>query len=153
MLIKSPLGLLQIFAGKKGIRGVLFRRGKKNSLMEEILYKEEEYVLQWLRGYFNGEEKPFPWKYFDLSDKTRLEIKVWQVLHQIPFGKVKSYGDIANMIGVPKGARAVGQANRRNPCPILIPCHRVIASDGTSGGYSGGITMKRKLLKHEGVNL
>ena len=71
---------------------------------------------------------------------------------KIPYGKTRSYGDLAADLGIPKGPRAVGQANGRNPVSLLIPCHRVIASDGGLGGYSGGIEIKRFLLEWERRN-
>ncbi|HEX2999269.1 MAG TPA: methylated-DNA--[protein]-cysteine S-methyltransferase [Armatimonadota bacterium] len=75
---------------------------------------------------------------------------VWQKLCEIPYGKTASYQDIAIAIGNPKAVRAVGQANHRNPIPIIIPCHRVIGSDGKLTGYGGGLELKKKLLQIEG---
>ena len=80
-------------------------------------------------------------------------MKVWRELQKIPFGKTISYGKLAAKIGKPKAARALGGAVGKNPVSILIPCHRVIASNGKLGGYSGGLTIKRKLLAHEGADL
>lgn len=77
--------------------------------------------------------------------------RVWQALGEIPFGKTVSYKELAMVIGSPQASRAVGQANNRNPLPILIPCHRVIGADGKLAGYRGGIELKRKLLELEGV--
>lgn len=84
---------------------------------------------------------------------TEFQMKVWRALTNIPRGATKSYGEIAREVGSPKAARAVGMANHRNPIGILIPCHRVIQSDGSMGGYAGGIAMKRHLLKLEGINV
>ena len=78
---------------------------------------------------------------------------MWRALRAIPYGAVRNYGDIARAIGQPGAARAVGQANGCNPLPIVIPCHRVIASDGTIGGYSGGLAIKHRLLALEGAEL
>ena len=80
---------------------------------------------------------------------TPFQKRVWRLLLKIPYGKTRSYGDLATDLGIPKGPRAVGQANGRNPVALLIPCHRVIASDGGLGGYSGGIEIKRYLLEWE----
>ena len=77
----------------------------------------------------------------------------WNALRTIPYGAVRNYGDIARAVGQPGAARAVGQANGCNPLPIVIPCHRVIASDGTIGGYSGGLAIKHRLLALEGAEL
>ena len=84
---------------------------------------------------------------------TPFQLRVWQALRTIPFGVVRTYGDVARAIGQPLAVRAVGQANGRNPLPIVIPCHRVIASDGTLGGYSSGLNVKHRLLALEGLEL
>lgn len=102
-----------------------------------------------LQAYFNGTLREF-----DVPvrlEGTLFRLKVWQALRQIPYGQVISYGELARRIGRPAACRAVGGANHHNPISIIIPCHRVIAADGTIGGYGGGIELKRKLLKLEGV--
>ena len=76
---------------------------------------------------------------------------MWKALLKIPYEKTKSYGEIAKEIGLPNGARAVGNACGKNPIPIIIPCHRVIAGNGSLGGYTGGIGIKKRLLRIEGV--
>jgi len=104
-----------------------------------------------LREYFAGKRRDF-----DLPlapNGTVFQQRVWQALRAIPYGTLRSYGDVARAIGQPLAVRAVGQANGRNPLPIVIPCHRVIASDGSIGGYSGGLTVKHQLLALEGVEL
>jgi O-6-methylguanine DNA methyltransferase len=78
-------------------------------------------------------------------------LRGWRALLAIPYGETRSYGDIARAVGQPKGFRAVGMANNRNPIAIVVPCHRVIASDGTLCGYGGGLDIKRKLLELEGA--
>jgi O-6-methylguanine DNA methyltransferase len=82
---------------------------------------------------------------------TRFQQSVWKTLMTIPAGKVMSYADIARRIRKPNAARAVGNAAGANPVPILVPCHRVIASDGKIGGYSGGLAIKKRLLKQENI--
>lgn len=84
---------------------------------------------------------------------TAFQRRVWRALMQVPYGQTASYADIARRIGRPGAARAVGQANGANPIPIVIPCHRVIAADGTIGGYSGGLDVKRRLLELEQIRL
>ena len=86
---------------------------------------------------------------------TKFQLKVWKYLKKIPKGKVKTYLDVAKAIGKPRAFRAVANAIGKNPYPPKIPCHRIIKSDGTLGGYSGkgGIKTKRKLLKNEGITL
>ena len=89
----------------------------------------------------------------DLSSYTDFEISVLKETRKIPYGKTKTYSDIAKAIGKPKAARAVGNALGKNRTPILIPCHRVIKSDGSLGGFSMGLEWKRRLLKLERMNL
>ena len=82
---------------------------------------------------------------------TPFQLRVWQELRRIPWGQTISYGELARRVGNPKASRAVGQANAVNPIPLIIPCHRVIAADGSLGGYSSGLDRKRWLLRHEGA--
>ncbi len=82
---------------------------------------------------------------------TTFQKEVWAELSKIPYGETISYGELARRVGRPKGPRAVGQANGKNPIPIIVPCHRVLATNGL-GGYAGGLAMKRSLLAVEGVN-
>jgi methylated-DNA-[protein]-cysteine S-methyltransferase len=109
---------------------------------------------QQLRAYLNGQQTGFDLP-VDLSPLTDFQRLVLHITQQIPRGQVVTYGEIARRIGNPKSVRAVGQALGRNPIPIVIPCHRVIASDGSMGGYSGGggIGTKIKLLQLEGAVL
>ncbi len=102
-----------------------------------------------IREYFAGERTEF-----DLPlelEGTAFQKDVWLTLAEIPYGKTISYAELANMVGRPSAFRAVGQANGANPIPIVLPCHRVIASGGGIGGYGGGLDMKRRLLALEGV--
>jgi methylated-DNA-[protein]-cysteine S-methyltransferase len=104
-----------------------------------------------IEEYFNGKRKVF-----DLPlvlHGTDFQVKVWKALQKIPFGKTHSYGEIAAMIGNPKACRAVGMANNRNPIAIIVPCHRVIGSDGSLTGYAGGLGIKQRLLELEGLGL
>lgn len=101
-----------------------------------------------LAEYFAGERQEF-----DVPlemDGTDFQREVWRQLVAIPYGETCSYVDLAREIGRPKASRAVGQANGRNPIAIIVPCHRVIAADGTLGGYGGGLPLKQRLLDHEG---
>jgi methylated-DNA-[protein]-cysteine S-methyltransferase len=97
--------------------------------------------------YFDGKRKNFD---LPLRMKgTVFQVKVWNALKKIPYGKTVSYGDIAAIIGNPKACRAVGMANNRNPIAIIVPCHRVIGKDGSLTGYAGGLELKRQLLELE----
>ena len=82
---------------------------------------------------------------------TPFQMKVWEELRKIPYGETLSYGQIAENVGNPKAARAVGMANNKNPIMIIVPCHRVIGKNGKLVGYAGGVDIKEKLLKIEGV--
>lgn len=102
---------------------------------------------QQLVEYFNGERQGLNIK-MRIPYGTIFQQKVWSAMNEIPYGKTWSYGDVARSVGT-RAFRAVGQACKRNPLPIIIPCHRVIASDGNIGGFFGNIELKRKLLAHE----
>jgi len=98
--------------------------------------------------YFNGKRT-----IFDLPlvlHGTDFQVSVWKSLQKIPFGKTRSYGEIAAAIGNPKASRAVGMANNRNPISIIVPCHRVIGQNGSLTGYAGGLELKQRLLELEG---
>jgi O-6-methylguanine DNA methyltransferase len=102
-----------------------------------------------LEQYFAGKRREFTFA-LDLRG-TDFQLACWRALVAIPYGETRSYGDIARAVGRPQGFRAVGMANNRNPVAIVLPCHRVIASDGTLCGYGGGLDVKRKLLELEGA--
>jgi len=101
-----------------------------------------------LRGYFAGQRVAFRDE-LDLSPATAFQREVWRLTRLIPYGKTRSYGWIAERLGEAGAGRAVGQALARNPLPIIVPCHRVVAKDGTLGGYSGGVAKKDYLLRLE----
>ena len=104
-----------------------------------------EDLIERLRTYFGGHQVAFPDE-LDLSGATPFQRQVWGVTRLIPYGKTRSYLWVAEQIKRPGAARAVGQALSRNPLPIIVPCHRVLNSDGRLGGFSGGVEMKRRLL-------
>ena len=103
-----------------------------------------------LREYFAGRRQRFELP-IALSG-TDFQCQVWSALAEIPYGSVVSYAELAEMVGRPTAFRAVGQANGANPLPVVLPCHRVVASGGRIGGYGGGLGMKRRLLALEGVS-
>ncbi|MFZ1141034.1 MAG: methylated-DNA--[protein]-cysteine S-methyltransferase [Candidatus Sulfotelmatobacter sp.] len=105
--------------------------------------------VQQLEEYFAGERREFSFA-LDLRG-TDFQLACWRALLAIPYGETRTYGDIARAVGKPQGFRAVGMANNRNPVAIVVPCHRVIASNGTLCGYGGGLDVKRKLLELEGA--
>ena len=102
-----------------------------------------------LEGYFAGWRIGVPLRELDLSGCTAFQRRVYEALMDVPFGRVVTYGQMAARVGRPRGARAVGQALGRNPLPLFIPCHRVVAARGRLGGFGAGIDWKVKLLTHE----
>ena len=107
---------------------------------------------QRMRRYLQGAREAFPYP-LDLRTATIFQSAVWQATSAIPYGETRSYAWIARALGRPQAPRAVGQALGANPLPIVIPCHRVLASDGALGGYGGGLALKRRLLALEGAPL
>ena len=143
---ESPLGTLLLVAED----GVIVRLALPGATPEPSWSRDDKgfgEAREQLADYFAGKRRDFD---LPLAPRgTRFEMKVWDALRKIPYGETVSYGDIARAIGNPRGARAVGQANNRNPIAIVVPCHRVIASGGKIGGYGGGVPAKRKLLELE----
>ncbi len=115
---------------------------------EESASAMQPYVRE-LEEYFAGQRREFSFA-LDLRG-TDFQLACWHALLAIPYGETRTYADIARAVGRPHGFRAVGRANNRNPVAIVVPCHRVIASDGTLCGYGGGFDVKRKLLELEGA--
>ena len=105
-------------------------------------------LIQRFRIYFGGHRVTFP-DLLDLSGATTFQRQVWEITRLISYGETRSYAWVAEQIGQPRAVRAVGQALGKNPLPIIIPCHRVIASQGKLGGFSGGVEMKKHLLSLE----
>lgn len=140
----SPLGPLTLFAEEGSLVALVY--GDYGGYDDLPLFRE---AVRQLEEYFSGQRQTF-----DLPlnpDGTDFQRKIWKLLSQIPYGTAISYRDLAVRAGAPRAFQAVGQANGRNPLPILIPCHRVIAANGTLGGYSGGVERKQFLLELEGI--
>ena len=124
-------------------------RAEKNGIeFVESPQSMRQYASQ-LEEYFAGRRRDFDFP-LDLRG-TDFQIACWRALLAIPYGETRTYADIARAVGKPTAFRAVGMANNRNPIAIVVPCHRVIASDGTLCGYGGGLDLKRKLLELEGA--
>ncbi len=124
------------------------REEVKSACFEESADAMQSYVRE-LEEYFAGQRRQFGFA-LDLRG-TDFQLACWRALLAIPYGETRTYADIARVVGRPQGFRAVGRANNRNPVAIVVPCHRVIASDGTLCGYGGGLDIKRKLLELEGA--
>lgn len=124
------------------------RQEKKGFAFEDSPRKMRPYAKE-LEEYFTGLRREFTFP-LDLRG-TDFQLSCWRTLLTIPYGETRSYADVARMVGKPNAFRAVGMANNRNPIAIVVPCHRVIASDGGLCGYGGGLDAKRKLLELEGA--
>lgn len=147
---QSPVGWLELVASDGALTRVRFLETEPDSYPQPdnpvIRQAEKE-----LSEYFSGERTTFT---MPLNPEgTDFQQSVWRGLQEIPHGQTTTYGELAQKLGDPNKMRAVGGANGQNPIPIVIPCHRVIGTDGKLIGYGGGIARKRWLLQHEGVLL
>lgn len=138
-------------SGSKNRRPTGERAGEAKEA--KFTFQESESALRpyirELKEYFAGGRREFSFA-LDLRG-TDFQLACWRALLAIPYGETRSYADIARGVGCPQGFRAVGMANNRNPVAIVVPCHRVIGSDGSLAGYGGGLEIKRKLLELEGA--
>lgn len=150
----SPVGPLFLAASEKGLVRLEFESRVQN-LNSKIELRESRQALapylQQLEEYFAGQRREFSVP-LDLRG-TGFQRQCWRALLEIPYGETRSYGELARAIGHPQAFRAVGMSNNRNPIAIIVPCHRVIAADGSLCGYGGGLEIKRKLLELEGSAL
>ncbi len=142
--IKTPLGITKIMGDEKGISVIsIADEGEISSIIPAIL---QEAITQ-LEDYFEGKRTDFT---FQLNPSgTEFQQKVWKGLLEIPFGKTMSYLELSKKLGDVKAIRAVASANGKNPLWIVVPCHRVIGTDGSLTGYAGGLWRKKWLLEHE----
>ncbi len=144
LIAPSPIGPLTITSNGKVITEVRFGKHTKETTTKDKILKQCKKELQ---QYFS--EK---WTTFTVPvapEGTDFQKKIWKQMLRVPFGKTISYGELAKHAGRPKAIRAAASACGKNPIVILIPCHRIIASNGTLGGYSGGVRIKKWLLEHE----
>ncbi|MGG3467352.1 methylated-DNA--[protein]-cysteine S-methyltransferase [Neobacillus pocheonensis] len=153
---EAPFGKIRVIADESGVKRIeLFEEDWENFLKEHPNIVEDSELcgeaIRQLDEYFNGKRIEFD---LPLSiEGTDFRKRVWSALQTIPYGEIRSYADVAEMIGNPKAVRAVGQANRNNQLPIIIPCHRVIGKSGSLVGYAGSHTpIQELLLEAEGVN-
>ncbi|MEZ5536911.1 MAG: methylated-DNA--[protein]-cysteine S-methyltransferase [Thiolinea sp.] len=146
--LNSPTGIIEIKASEQGITNVNFVESRSDNINPNT---HTTACKQQLEEYFAGELREF-----DLpldAQGTEFQRQVWQQLQNIPFGASCSYQELADKLQNPKAVRAVGAANGKNPVAVIVPCHRVIGSNGTLTGYAGGLERKAWLLKHEGITL
>ena len=150
-IYQSPLGEIALTANEQGLSALAFQTGKSPIDFTGLSENHSKFtkVVKQLDEYFSGERKHFD---LPLAPKgTNFQKQVWQALTEIPCGDTKSYGWIAKSINNEKAVRAVGTANGANPIALIVPCHRVIGSNGKLTGYAGGLALKAKLLMHEGA--
>lgn len=161
IVFRSPWGWMGIAESPKGIQAIVLPKRSKRAVEADLgapsdgPWQQEESVqleaarrqlLDYLEGRRNTFDVPL-----DLSQGTSFQRQVWRTLQRVPYGKLRSYQWIAARVGGPHYARAVGNAVGANPLPIVVPCHRIVAHDASLGGFSGGLSMKRKLLSLEGT--
>jgi methylated-DNA-[protein]-cysteine S-methyltransferase len=143
--LSSKLGVLEVKGDETGLASVGFLDDFEIPSSE--MPSELKIAVKQLNEYFEGKRT-----HFDLKlnpEGSEFQKKVWQQLQKIPFGKTISYQQVANQLGDPKVIRAAASANGKNPIAVIIPCHRVIGSDGSLTGYAGGLHRKKWLLEHE----
>ena len=161
----SPVGPLFLAASERGLVALEFdarlpgqqsirpnprhvREEQRRAAFEPSASRTRPYLDE-LSEYFSGQRREFSFP-LDLRG-TDFQLSCWRALLRIPYGETRSYADVARAVGKPHAFRAAGMANNRNPIAIVVPCHRVIASDGTLCGYGGGLDVKRRLLELEGA--
>jgi methylated-DNA-[protein]-cysteine S-methyltransferase len=147
--LKSPIGEIVLTSNEEGLSGLYtpehpYYKTAKKGMLDPKPFKA---AIKQLDEYFKGKRTEF-----DLNlapEGTDFQKTVWKALAKIRFGKTQSYGEVAKVIKNPKGSRAVGLANGKNPICIIVPCHRVIGANGKLTGYAGGLKAKKWLLEHE----
>jgi methylated-DNA-[protein]-cysteine S-methyltransferase len=148
--ISSPIGELLLLGNESALTGLHFPPHRWTSALTADLPCDDgpfRAAIDQLEEYFAGDRRAF-----DLPlalDGTAFQQRVWAALQEIPYGRTATYGEIAASMGHPGAARAVGMANNRNPIAIIVPCHRVVGSNGALVGYGGGLDRKRMLLEME----
>jgi len=150
---RFPIGEISVACSENGLREVSVRKpsqsfaGSPRSSHGSLEAVFARRALVEISEFLVGRRREFTVP-LDLQG-TRFQLQVWKALLRIPYGETRSYGEIARAVGRPKAARAVGMANHSNPAAIVVPCHRVVACDGSLGGYAGGLEMKSRLLRLE----
>ncbi len=143
--IQTPLGISKIVGDEDGLSAISIL--DSDETLTEVIPEVLEDAVYQLKEYFEGKRKAFS---LTLNPEgTEFQKKVWEALLNIPFGKTISYHELSKLLGDTKAIRAVAAANGKNPLWIVVPCHRVIGSDGSLTGYAGGLHRKKWLLEHE----
>mgnify|MGYP001222436487 CR=1 FL=1 len=148
--MNSPVGMLNLIGDDRHLRYIFFQTHSLQPPPHWRRVKSLPYpAAEQLNAYFAGTLSEF-----DLPicpEGTTFQLEVWAALEEIPYGETISYTELARRVGKPEAVRAAGLANGKNPFPIVVPCHRVVSSDGSMTGYNGGLSTKEFLLTHEGV--
>ena len=156
-VFETKMGWIGIAASDRGITGTTLPLATPDEALTSLGVKSDRASndirrllepIKRLSDYFEGKEVEFPEKLI-LDGTTPFQQRVWEATRRIPYGQTRTYGEIALEAGSPRAARAAGQALGANPFPIIVPCHRVVASDGGLGGFGGGLEMKKQLLEME----
>ena len=149
--LDTPLGRFQIEATETGLCGIWFPSRARDAVPSSGKNKVMTVAKQELSAYFAGDltafSVPLDWQ------GTRFQESVWQALLAVPYGETVTYGDIARALGRPRSSRPVGGAVGKNPLPIIVPCHRIIGSDRSLTGFTGGLDIKIRLLELEGHSI
>ncbi len=148
--LQTPVGKLLLVGNAEGLREIRFEKGRRGHTIEPGWVPDRaafEKERDQLEAYFAGELQEFDLRLAPAG--TPFQLRVWNELAEIPYGETISYGELAKRVGKPSAARAVGAANGRNPLPIVLPCHRVIGSNGKLVGFGGGLDVKETLLETE----
>jgi methylated-DNA-[protein]-cysteine S-methyltransferase len=151
-LADTPVGMLDVFATERGVRAILFgpEDALRVPLREQVVDAPSpivESAIEQLVGYFDGSVTTFDLPLDPAG--SPFQLRAWAALREIPYGETVSYGEQARRLGDPNMARAVGSANGQNPISIVVPCHRVIGTNGKLVGFGGGLPAKAWLLAHE----
>jgi methylated-DNA-[protein]-cysteine S-methyltransferase len=159
-VFNTPAGWMGLAASKAGLKSIILPQSSRSAkqveayllgnISDNLIQSQEHFsdLIKRFQAYFSGQKVDFP-DNLDLSEATTFQRRVWRAAQGIPYGETRSYKWVAEKIGMPQAARAVGQALGRNPLPVIVPCHRVLASGGGLGGFTGGLEMKKYLLKLE----
>ncbi|MDP6782345.1 MAG: methylated-DNA--[protein]-cysteine S-methyltransferase [Dehalococcoidia bacterium] len=158
-LFSTVLGWVGLLASSRGLMRLALPHQDREEVLREMGQLADSPqnpsafgdLPQRITGYFSGERVRFP-DAVDLDGSSPFQRQVMDRLRHIPYGETRSYGWVAQAVGVPKGPRAVGQAAARNPVPLIIPCHRLVSHNGL-GGFSGGLDLKRMMLRLEAAGL
>ncbi len=149
-IIESPICPILLAGDEEGLKHLIFMKSERKMEIPEGWVENKEFfseAVRQLEAYFSGKLKSFDLKL--APEGTEFQKSVWKALCEIPYGETRTYKEISISIGKPRAYRAVGLANHRNPVAIVIPCHRVIGSDGKLTGYASGLDVKEFLLKLE----